>query len=485
MPFVNLSNIIHNIKLNHSCIDFCNHTLHLNLSPQGRSTSPLCHDSTNPTSFWVHDDHWHDFATNQHGDIIDLAALTLFNGDKGRAIEYLGGVSLKHSGFTREKLSEYSHHLADLKSDISRWHSLLRPQDFDYLHNRRINDETISRLLIGYDPERDRLIVPYFRNGQPVYYAARDRSGRADLPKNDPRRRAKYIKASTNPDSPMAKPYSAFLVNDIWGLHTIEGNRKPKLDDDGYEIDDPRDYTLCILEGLFDAMSFEQDGWQTLSALTGPFSANQKPEVLSICKMFKRVFICYDSDTAGGKFQKSMSRWLASENIPFICGHTPEVFNGSPIKDVSDYYSAGGDLSDLVNNAQSGMSGLAQSFSGLDDLREFLNQYGVFLDTVDLQQLERGCNTYAFTCHSRILRECAKVKGDKEILNAGSLSEVESILTECRSLLAPKTFADCLSWLKIRREFSPAPRPASGWLSRPEDGLRRFLLGICRHPSWA
>lgn len=453
MLYNNFSDIILNIKLSHSCIDFCSHTLHINLSHDGRSRSPLRPDASNPTSFWVHNDHWHDFASGQHGDIIDLAALTLFNGDKGRAIEYLAGISLKHSSFSRADIRDYARHMASLENDILRWHSLLRPEDFEYLHSRRISDDTIKRLLIGYDPDRDRLVIPYFRSGKPVYYAARDRSGRADLPKDNPKHRAKYLKASTNPNSPMAKPYSQFLVNDIWGLHSIEGTRKPKLDDDGYEIDDPRDYTLCILEGMFDVMSFEQDRWQTLSAITGPFSAKQKPEVLSICKMFKRVFICYDSDKSGHKFQNSMCRWLASENIPFICGHTPAMFNGRKIKDVSDYYSAGGDLAVLVNNAQPGMYGLAQSFSGSEDLRSFLNQYGVFMDSVDLEHLEHGCYSYAVQCQQNILQACAELSGDKSVLDKGSLSEVEDILMQEQGSLAPEVFADCQKWLKVRREF--------------------------------
>ena len=453
MLYNNFSTLINHIKSSHSCLDFCNHTLHLHLSPSGRSHSPLRPDSSNPTSFWVHNDHWHDFATGQHGDIIDLAALTLFNGDKGRAIEYLAGVSLKSSPFSRDTIRDYSHHIKSLEDDINHWHSLLRTQDREYLHSRAISDDTINRLKIGYDPDRDRLVVPYFRNGHAVYYAARDRSGKADLPKEHPQHRAKYIKASTDPNSPMAKSYSQFLINDIWGLHTITGTRKPQLDEDGYEIDDPRDYTLCILEGMFDAVSFEQDRWQTLSASTGPFSSTQKPEVLSICKMFKRVFICYDSDKSGHKFQNAMCRWLASENIPFICGHTPPTFNGQKIKDVSDYYSAGGDLSLLVKNAVSGMSGLAQAFSGTDDMREFLNKYGVFMDSVDLEQLQRGSLSYAMQCRQNILQACADVSGDKGVMDKGSLSEIEDELMQEQGNLAPKVFADCQKWLKIAREF--------------------------------
>ncbi len=289
--------LITDIKDNNNCRDFA--TLHLGCQfVNGRCVSPLRTEADNPTSFLADKYSWHDFGSGEHGDIIDLAALSMFHGDKSMAIEYLSGKSLK-TKIDPQEAREWERKRRTLRERVEYWHSQLDTRAREYFHKRGITDKTLDRFMVGYSLKRQRYVFPYMKNGAPVYWCARDASG-------DPSR-PKYIKAFI----------TAGMEHPIWGMDTLRGCRR----DSG----DERDSVLVVAEGMVDALSFAQEGWQVVSAITGRFSAEQERELFEVCRRYERVMVCMDGDKMGQKFERDLCRKMLLEGINFVCGFTPKM----------------------------------------------------------------------------------------------------------------------------------------------------------------
>lgn len=158
-----------------------------------------------------------------------------------------------------------------------------------------------------------------------------------------------------------------------WGLHTLTRDPDKKL--------------LVIAEGAFDIMSFEQENYCCLSAITGHFSSAQIPQVISICKSFQQVFIVYDNDYvshAGEKFTVKMAKLLSERRIPFIVGKVPPQY-----KDVSDYYAAHGNLADLITNAENGIEFLGAVLDDKADFNNFARDICRFMPRPDVEDFFR------------------------------------------------------------------------------------------------
>ena len=329
------------IKSRIDCLTYArNHGLPVTNSGD-RCVSPLRDGAKNPTSFVVYSDFYYDFSAGSGGDVIELCAALNHNGDRGAAIRELAvltGVASDGVDNTQAWL-EYTH---NLNARTAYYNTQLTDDDRQYLHSRGLSDDDISRLLIGRVTDGalcGRLFIPYFSgaNGYVCYYATRSLPGGA-FPEN------KYMKQKRD-------EFSQHLP---WGLQTL--NRESD--------------TLVIAEGAFDAISFEISGYPVLSAITGRFSRDQLPIVLSVARKFKRVFIVYDNDNqthAGDSFARSMSEILTRNRIPFVVGTVPP-----PYHDVSEYYAAGGNLASIIETAEPGISYIATRITDFSELETFI-----------------------------------------------------------------------------------------------------------------
>ena len=222
-------------------------------------------------------------------------------------------------------------------NQIAYWQTQLTPDDYDYLHSRGLSDKTIADLKIGRTND-GRLSIPYMKNGYVAYYCTR------------------YLPGGAYPESKYRKQKrDDYNENILWGLETIS------RDGD----------TLIIAEGAFDAISFYQENYPVISAITGFFSKNQISTVISIARKFKRVLIVYDDDSAtsnaGAKFTLRMAELLTQHRIPFVVGTVPK-----PYHDVSDYYAAGGNLTYIVDNSEDGLFYIAGTLTTFDALEKFV-----------------------------------------------------------------------------------------------------------------
>ena len=341
--------MIQKIKSRLSCVEYLSrHGIYVKNG--GRCTSPLRPGAHNPTSFWVEDDHWYDFGSGSGGDVIDLAAALQYDGDISSAVRGLAkelGIQFQTDGYSET----FKQDIQNLCNRTAAYHAALTPADYEYLSSRGLTPADAERLMIGRVTDgylRGRLFLPYFKNGYVCYYATRSLPG-GSFSDN------KYMKAS--------RDESQSYQHIPWGLQTLTR---------------PSD-TLIISEGYFDAVSWEREGYPVISPITGNFSKDQWPDVLSACRMFSRVLIIFDNDAvshAGEGFTARTARKLFQNRIPFVVGNTPPG-----IKDVNDYYTSGGSLQTLIDNAQDGLKYIVSQYTDPMALQAFIMTINRFTDS--------------------------------------------------------------------------------------------------------
>ncbi|MBR1437746.1 MAG: toprim domain-containing protein, partial [Synergistaceae bacterium] len=376
------------IKEHYSVLEYARDVLGLPVRKSGdrcTSIAPGPHKTNN--AFVVYEDWWYDFSAGCGGDVIDLCAEAKHGGDKGEAIRELAG----NYGLS-ENWKSYTEQLCD---KIAYFHSKLRDVDREYLSKRGIKADTIERLKLGYDEKEDRLIIPYFKNGYVAYYIGRDRSGNPDA--------SKYKKAKLD----------GLNENIAWGLHSFMPERRKEVRE---KVKDEtkqailEKYTV-VAEGAFDVMSFEQDGFKVLSPISGYFNKETLKQVISLCKTQECVFICFDSDTAGTKFQINMAQQLFKHRVKFVCGTLPEGY-----KDISEYYEAGGNLFELVEKAKSGIAVLARQINDKDEFKKFVYQSARFVDEPDLVELFENVTQFSKAWLAALLKKALRPPTEKTII---------------------------------------------------------------------
>ena len=349
---------ISQIKSRLSCVDFAQQN-NLPISKSGdRCISPLRHHATNKTSFIVYDDFFFDFGSGEGGDVIDFAAKLLFKDDKGKAIKHLAKLTGVDVANTQNQ--SWVKYTQNLCNKIQNYHEKLTDDDREYLHQRGITDDTINRNKIGRTPD-GRLCFPYWKNGYVCYFATR------------------YMTGGKYPDQKYKKmPVDDYNEHTIWGLHTLDRNPDREL--------------LIIAEGAFDALSFEQDGYSVISAITGHFSREQLPTALSIAKSFKKVFLVFDNDKithAGEKFTIKMAKILTENRISCMVGTVPVNY-----KDVSEYYAAGGNLSFIINTAVDGIEFLASKITDRNEFNTFARRVCRYMPKPDVDMFFKSVGQY-------------------------------------------------------------------------------------------
>lgn len=421
-----------------------------------RCVSPLRQGASNASSFVVDDEFWFDFGDSRGGDQIDLLAEIKHAGDRGAAIRELALITgVIDSNPHPDGWVEYTQNLCN---QIAFWQTQLTSSDREYLHSRGLTDETIDALKIGRT-EEGRLSIPYMKNGYVAYYCTRHLPGGA-YPESKYRKQKK----------------DDFCEHIVWGLDSLsrQGN------------------TLIIAEGAFDAISFWQEGYPIISAITGFFSKSQIPTVLSVARKFERVLIVYDDDSAtsnaGQRFTQRMSNLLIRHHIPFIVGTVP-----TPYHDISEYYAAGGDLSRIIESAESGISYIASRLTEFTELESFMYTVArhtkrttldeIFTelrasrrwDTDSLKSLQKSCTTappeniiadeilrahqlvyipsvgfyeYSSGVWSRLPDETVQSYVDKTLGEFATYQRVKSItgLLKTRALRSDITFNDAPVW---------------------------------------
>jgi P4 family phage/plasmid primase-like protien len=276
---------------------------------------------TNKSSLSIADDYFFDFGSGVGGDVIDFYAAVM-------------GISQNDAIFQlAERIGATSSaKLMDYNDQAAYYNSQLKPAHIEYLHSRGIRDETISELLIGYCEDdtityvrdgkdkkvrwQDRITIPYWKNGNVVYFCARA-FGDDDK---------KYMKM----------PLTGENQHVIWGLNSLSR--------DGDK--------LIIAEGAFDAISCYQDGYKILSPITGRFSKSQIQDLVKILKLKEYdITICLDYDPISETGQKA-SWQLAYALYKNGIDCKVKNFAGSDTKiDLNELYIRGESVQSIISGA--------------------------------------------------------------------------------------------------------------------------------------
>ena len=365
---------------------------------RGVSPSPGQHNTDDAFALSTSLQKWYDFSTGEKGDVIDLVAYVKFGSIDSHSIleaaKILAGDNYD-SAYWEKRIQQRN----QFCTDVAKWHDALMQNErtLQYLHERRISDETINALGLGLVNEylhtkkgelvqEWRLACPYLDEcGKSVYMASRrlDWTAHEGSPK--------YHKKKQN----------EFLINTLYGLNTLPHKNS--------ECD-----TLIVLEGMIDAISFMQEGYPTLASIGGAAGKPNDELMLKQARRFRRLITAFDSDVSGQKFTISYGKKFLNAGLNFYC--IPNYGEGN--KDVSDYYTAGGNLHKLVDTVINGyvfMSGysfwentprnLAEYYPfktwspnekaiALSKVKEFIYKLQNFMDSDDMIQILDALKKY-------------------------------------------------------------------------------------------
>ena len=292
---------------------------------------------------------WYDHKECRGGKALELVAVVKYGSiDRiQEAAKYLVG---DDGDYDSDYWSKLTAQRDKFRADVQTWHKALleNPRALDYLHSRKITDETIERFTLGLVNEwltvngslvqEWRLAVPYKDgNGNPVYMVSRrlDWSAHEGSPK--------YHKLKQN----------EFLRNAPFGMNTI-----PAKNDD-CDI-------LTIGEGFVDGLTLAQEGYKTLFSGGGYFGHENEADVIKEARRFRKIITCFDSDEAGQNFTMHWARLFLDARINFRV----VADYGTGCKDVSDYYTAGGFIPALLDRAVNGFVFMARKLRGHYPFRE-------------------------------------------------------------------------------------------------------------------
>lgn len=363
------------------------HTLTQQAKNQYRTKSIYDPDTNNTcTVIFTDTNSFHDYKVNKTGDIIDLIAHATNNSSRLEVARFLVG----NSGYTSENISKLQKYQKAIEKKYLAFHENLKnyPDVVRYLHDRRINDETIEKYKIGVavdkKTEEIRISIPYFNEQGNIIYGVTRRFSNTET--------AKYKKEFIPDDLKQAG-----FLQPLMFLDTLRKKDKS---------------VLFIGEGVFDVLSAVQEGYSGLSFGGGNPGSENIEKYCNYAKQFDKIVLCFDNDNdakkdinAGENFTIETAQNLLNAGISnFYCIRD----YGEKCKDLSDFYTASGDVSFLISRAKKGVT------FAVEKLTEKLPITG------DVSTVKKGQNK--------------KELKDLWVLLQKTLSDDEVLLKECKSI---------------------------------------------------
>jgi len=271
-------------------------TLHgVTVNEHGQAECFAGHDKKTPSlKFYEDTQSYHCFGCGAHGDVISLVqhidGCSFTEAVRTLAREAGMAPVQSENGFSPERYAMVSDCLS-IAAQI--YHSWLRPED-SYLAGRGISYDTARRFMVGRtsgkedlrkaleergvasetmfysglvkadgtDFFQDHLLVPILRNGRVIDFYGRSLNGDTDQ---------RHWR----------------LPNDRFVLGHGLFNWKPRA------------MEIVLVEGVFDALALIQNGFPNAAATFGTQGLKDRHLRLIGNSRTKRIFVCYDGDTAG------------------------------------------------------------------------------------------------------------------------------------------------------------------------------------------
>lgn len=247
---------------------------------------------------------WKCFSCGEHGDIFDLVGkienLTSFNDQRNYLTTIFGEPTAQVIPLQAKKAQKKS--LApktkpNIENVVSKYHAnvdMTKPSI--YLNGRGFTNFTISRFNLGYNPNRDTVIIPYPGAN---YYCER-----FIYPKDH-----KYSKPKEDEFGP----------EPIFNLGALYSSPEP----------------CFVCEGQFNAISIEQAGGRAI-ALGGTSGINKLVSQLKTKRPAGTLIINFDNDEAGQKATSKLAGELKQLGLKFIVANYDYRGYGDNMNDAND-----------------------------------------------------------------------------------------------------------------------------------------------------
>ncbi len=340
-----------------------------------KSISDPKHDNS-VTCFYPDTNSFFEFNTNLKGDVIDFVALVK-NISLLEAAKFLAG----DSGYSAYHISETKSWQQELEAKYLKAHENLKnyPQIIEYLHKRGISDATIEKYKIGVYNNYDglRITIPYFDQFGKIIYGVM-RATRVE-------QEAKYLKEKIRDD--LKKNFSQPLM-------FLDSLKKSKD-------------TLIIGEGTFDIMSAVQENYAGLCFVGGHAGYGNIGVITHCAKNFNRVVLCFDNDAnskvnSGANFNIDTAHSLIRAGITnFVCIRDYGLGN----KDLSDFYAAGGNIEDLIGQAQPGVIFTVENFAKTHPLTGYVSYNRVQENYAELKKFYSLLKN-SLKCDDNLMKAC-------------------------------------------------------------------------------
>lgn len=228
------------------------------------------------------------------GDIFKLAGLVnhkvRFEESEKIVAEFLGVDLSKHAPLanigtadaqTAQPLSQKE--TLQLKKEASAYIARCRKDAglTDYFQKRGLTDETIERFRLGYDPEKQQVVIPF----SSTYYVSRNTQVEADQ---------KGARKHRKP---------AGLRQPLFNLSALSDLREP----------------VFLTEAPLDAMSIVQSGGKAIAL--GGTSTMLLMKVLGIYRPRNVFVLAFDNDEPGNRLKEKVGRLLEERDIPYCLPH--------------------------------------------------------------------------------------------------------------------------------------------------------------------
>lgn len=255
---------------------------------------------------------WKCFSCGEQGDIFDLVGkienLTSFTDQRNFLTNKFGeptGQIIPLPAKTAQKKSPAPKAKPDFVKNlfvlISKYHANVdMTSPTAYLKRRGFTSFTIRKFKLGYNPDRDTIIIPYPGNN---YYCER------------------FISPTTHKYS---KPKEEeFGTEPIFNLQALYSSSKP----------------CFVCEGQFNAISIEQAGGRAI-ALGGTSGINKLVLQLKAKRPAGTLIISFDNDEAGQTATSKLSTELKQLGIKFIVANYDYRGYGDQMNDANDLLKA-------------------------------------------------------------------------------------------------------------------------------------------------
>lgn len=345
-PMVKIKEAISEIKTRIDCISYARDVLGFPVSKEGDRCQGLSQSNKKNDALMFMRDSWYDFHIKEGGDVIALCQRVKHNGHFLDAVRDLASrcnldIDDGHDYNWVEETKTFA-------NTIQKWHENLSDEHIGYFRGRGFTKEFLLSIKMG-TKDNGNVIIPCLEwHGDqllPCYYSE----------KVWPDGKYKHAPIEHSPNK-CKYPY---------GLHTLKRNAP-----------------LIISEGIADAMSADQEGYQSLSPLGLQFNKEIMPRIMSACKGASKVYLCFDNDEPGQKGMHELGMKLFYKGINFEALTLPNEGD-----DLNDYYNREKSLDGLIDHSTEGLLYLGRGITDKNEFRSFIRKASSLFEKDDICEL--------------------------------------------------------------------------------------------------